>query len=110
MANPAERVTALAIEPDNSKVLYAAIGTSLQVSQDGGTTWRKERDFGTRVRRIWSSNGALYVAGERSVEIREKGVWSVGAAAAEPWVDITAGPPVLYSVTASSGAVSEDGA
>jgi hypothetical protein len=41
--------------------------------------------------------------------VREKGVWNEGAAASEAWVDISAGPPVVYAVTASSGAVSEDG-
>jgi len=106
---PAERMAALAVDPGNSKVLYAAIGTALHVSEDGGASWRKERDFPTRVRRIWAGNGALYVAGERSIFVREKGAWSEGAPSADAWVDIAAGPPVIYAVAASGGSVSEDG-
>ena len=106
---PAERMAALAIDPANSKVLYAAIGGTLQVSEDAGATWRKERDFPGRVRRIWAENGALYVAGERTVFVRENGAWTEGAPAANPWVDIVAGPPVIYTISARGGAVSEDG-
>src|SRR5215470_12688922 len=40
---PADRVTALAIDPANSKKLYAAMGNSLKISDDAGATWRMER-------------------------------------------------------------------
>ncbi len=106
---PAGRIAALAIDPGSGKLLYAGIGSALHISDDGGATWRKERDFTTRVRRIWAENGALYVAGDRTIAVRGKGAWSEGAPLAEAWADITAGPPVIYAVTASSGAVSEDG-
>ncbi|MBZ5625171.1 MAG: hypothetical protein LAQ69_41695 [Acidobacteriia bacterium] len=106
--SPAERVSALAVDPSNSKVLYAGIGRTLRVSEDTGATWRLEREFTTPVRRVWAARGLVYVALERTVARLEKGAWSEGAAA-DPWVDITAGPPVLYAVSERAGAVSEDG-
>jgi len=106
---PADRVAALEVQAGNSKILYAGVGRSLRVSEDGGATWRTERDFATPVRRIWAASSLLYVALERSIAVREKDTWSEGAAMPERWADLTAGPPVFYAVWAAGGAVSEDG-
>ncbi len=106
---PAERVSALAINPADSKVLYAAIGRTLRVSKDWGSTWRIEREFPTPVRRVWAAGESLFAALERSVFIRESGAWTEGQPLAAPWADITAGPPVLYAVSGQTGSVSEDG-
>ena len=105
---PAGRVAALAVEPGNGKRLYAGVGRTLRMSEDGGATWRVEREFATAVRRVWATGGAVYAALDRSVAIREKGTWTEGAAMPASWVDITAGPPVFYAVWGAGGAVSED--
>jgi photosystem II stability/assembly factor-like uncharacterized protein len=106
---PADRVTALAIQPGDSRKLYAAIERSLRISEDGGTTWRTEREFDTSARRVWATAGSVYVAVERSIWVREKGTWREGAALPAPWTDMSAGPPVIYAVMPSGGFVSEDG-
>jgi len=106
---PAERVTALAIQPGDSTTLYAAMGRALRVSHDGGNTWQTEREFATPARRVWAAAGSLYVALERSVWLKEKGAWREGAQLPAAWTDITAGPPVIYTVGANGGSISEDG-
>ena len=106
---PAERVTALAVDPANSRVLYAGFGRVLRMSGDAGATWRTEREFATPVRRVWSAKGAIYVAGDRSISIRQGGAWSEGQPVTERWADISAGPPVIYAVSETAGQVSDDG-
>jgi photosystem II stability/assembly factor-like uncharacterized protein len=105
---PAERVASMAVAPGNSKLLYAIAGRSLLMSADFGASWRAEKEFPSPVRRVWAERDRLYVASERSIWTRENGAWSEGAAAAAPWVDVSAGPPVIYAVSDTAGAVSED--
>src|SRR5215471_1133248 len=106
---PAERVAALAIQPGDSRKLYAAMGRSLRLSDDGGVSWSTERQFETPVRRVWAARDALYAAVEKSIWVRENGMWRAGADLPAAWTDITAGLPVIYAVSAEGGAVSEDG-
>jgi photosystem II stability/assembly factor-like uncharacterized protein len=105
---PAPRVASLAVDPADSKVLYAAIGNTLQVSRDSGVTWTVEREFPSPARRVWATRASVSIATGRSVFTRQDGIWSEGAALAAPWVDLSAGPPVVYAVSGDSGAVSED--
>jgi photosystem II stability/assembly factor-like uncharacterized protein len=105
---PAERIAALAVEPGNSRLLYAAVGRTLRVSEDGGGTWRTEREFPTAVRRVWADHGSLYAALMRSVFVRTRGVWTEGQVLSAPWADIAAGPPVIYAISSSGGSVSDD--
>src|SRR5437667_4643582 len=105
----ADRVASLAIQPSDSRKLYAAMGRNLRVSDDGGATWRTEREFATPARRVWATRDALYGAVERSSWVKDKGPWREGAAMPAPWTDISAGPPVIYAVTSESGVVSDDG-
>jgi photosystem II stability/assembly factor-like uncharacterized protein len=106
---PAPPVTALAVDPGNSKVLYAGIGSALQVSSDGGRSWRTEKDLPSPASAIWATTGAVYVAGQRYLLVREKGAWREAAKFAEPWLDFAGAPPVFYGIRANGGAVSEDG-
>ncbi|HEV3198842.1 MAG TPA: hypothetical protein VGZ73_13070 [Bryobacteraceae bacterium] len=105
---PADRLAALAIQPGDSKKLYAGTGRTLRISDDGGASWRTEREFPTQVRRVWATRGALYAAVERSIWVRENGTWREGPAMPAAWTDISAGPPVIYAVSSETGAVSED--
>jgi len=105
---PADRVTALAVQPGDSRRLYAAFGTMLRISEDGGKSWRAEREFATPVRRAWATRDALYVAVERSIWVREKGTWHEGAAMPAAWTDISGAPPVIYAIAGNGGLISED--
>jgi photosystem II stability/assembly factor-like uncharacterized protein len=102
------RASALAIDPARSDRLYAAFGRALRISEDTGATWRAERDFPNPIRHIWAAPDALYVTSDRTLDIREKGVWRETVPAPAPWVDIAVASPVLYAVSGNSGAVSED--
>ena len=105
---PAPRVASLAVDPVDSKVLYAAIGNTLQVSRDYGATWNVDRQFSAAARRVWAARDSISVATDRSVFTRQSGAWTEGSALASPWVDLSVGPPVVYAVSGNSGAVSED--
>jgi photosystem II stability/assembly factor-like uncharacterized protein len=105
----AQRATALAVEPGNSRRLHMAIGTSLLTTDDAGATWRVERDFPAAVRRIWATRDGLYVAAERSIFHREKGEWTEGEPAPARFVDIAGAPPVFYMVAQEQAAISDDG-
>ncbi|MBL0156881.1 MAG: hypothetical protein IPP47_07220 [Bryobacterales bacterium] len=79
-------VDALAIDPADSKTLYAAVRngaqTSLQVSSDWGRSWTKLRDLDSAARKIWidakspPTARTVYVAGKNSVLVRRQGSWS----------------------------------
>jgi photosystem II stability/assembly factor-like uncharacterized protein len=102
------RITSLAIDPVHPNVVYAAFGRTLRISDDAGANWRTERNFATPVRRIWAARGGLYVASERTLDVREDGVWQESRPAPGPWGDIAAAPPVVYAVIGGKGAASED--
>jgi photosystem II stability/assembly factor-like uncharacterized protein len=104
----ADRVSSIAVQPGNSRKLYAAIGNTVRVSEDGGATWRVEREFATAVKHVWANRVSLFAAVERSVWVRQDGMWREGAAMPAAWIDISAGLPVFYAVAASGGVVSED--
>ncbi len=113
-------IAALAVDPEDSSTLYAAItdgGTpSLQVSKDRGATWRLEAALPGGARKIYvdprspSSNRTLYVAGRNSVALRANGRWLQAPAPAgvDAFTDVSAGFPreggklVLYA-SAPSG-------
>src|SRR5579872_4618136 len=71
--DPLGDIAALAIDPGNSKVLYAAAGdknhTSLFVSHDWGEGWSKQEDLPEMPRRIWvdpnspADSRSLYISG-----------------------------------------------
>lgn len=113
-------MTALAVDPADSRVLYAGIAGSLYISTDWGATWTYSARPADGVRRIWadpaspSGDRKLYVAGANSVSIRQAGQWRVSrppsgvTALADISLGFAAGgPPVLYAV-ADRILVSED--
>ena len=124
---PASRITALAVDPADSKVLYAAMRGAnhewtLQVSRDQGATWTAGGGLHTGGRAILvdakspRGNRTLYVAGESTVMVREGGKWREGAAApGGAVVSISGGFPekggkaVWYAATAGGFSISQDG-
>jgi photosystem II stability/assembly factor-like uncharacterized protein len=126
-------MTALAIDPGDSRVLYAAFmeagEASLRVSSDGGATWKRESPLAGGGRRILvdprsaAGNRTLYVLGRNSVAVRESGQWSQGIppSGVDAFADMAAGfparggKPVLYGIASSERGegnrlyVSEDG-
>ena len=80
-------MTALAVDPADSSVLYAAIGGALHVSTDSGATWAREAAFPDGATRIWidpaspAADRTLYAAGTRTIAVRERGQWRFNARA-----------------------------
>ncbi len=86
---PAEPVTALAVDPADSKVLYIGVGrpgrAALYASTDGGGKWSVDSkpmaDLAAGIRKIFidpnspRSERTLYVIARNSVSIRKAGHW-----------------------------------
>jgi hypothetical protein len=118
-------IEALAVDPADSRVLYAAMrrnrASRLFVSADGGKTWKASADLGGGARSITidasSPRGerTIYVIGENSVAVRKAGAWQLGAVpnGVTSFVDaalgFSDGKAVIYGVTKTGAFVSEDG-
>jgi photosystem II stability/assembly factor-like uncharacterized protein len=88
-SGPAEPVTALAIDPADSKILYIAVGrqgrASVYISTDGGAHWaddpKSPPELAAGIRKIFidpsssPSDRTLYVMGRSGVAIRKAGKW-----------------------------------
>ena len=83
-------VLALAIDPEDSKKLYAAISideqTGFYTSVDGGLQWKKEHDIEDHVKNVFvvpkssPGNRTIYIAGAQGVTVRENGAWKTNPA------------------------------
>src|SRR5215469_11442805 len=85
---PAGQMTALAIDPADSRLLAAGVvkegKAAVSLSTDEGATWRKDYDLPGTARRVWidpagrassKGNRDIYIGGAWGVAIRHKGVW-----------------------------------
>ncbi len=80
-------VQALAVDPENSKKLYAVISvdkaTALYLSDDAGLKWAKEKDMKGRAKNIYvipsspKDNRTLYITGNNSITVRDSGKWKM---------------------------------
>lgn len=121
-------VSALAVDPGDSRTLYAAFSerrqsASLQLSTDWGESWKKIADLSGGARAIYvdphspKTDRTLYVIGANSVAIRERGTWSKGLApeGVDAFRDVSAGFPhgggklVVYAVAPGGLYISKDG-
>jgi hypothetical protein len=118
---------ALAVDPADSKTLYAVMGgpgpAALKISADWGATWTALRDLPARASRIYidprspRSDRTLYVVTANSVLVREAGAWRAGAPAPEgtTFTDVSAGFPepggklIVYGIASTGLWISPDG-
>lgn len=113
-SGPRGDIGAMAIDPEDSRVLYLAIDSDLWISSDRGGTWRKAADLPGRARKIWidssSSNEdrTLYVAGRDTIYRRRAGSWHTGATVGL-FTDITGTPPRFYATSGGKIFVTSDG-
>ena len=123
--SPASQLTALAVDPADSSVLYAGFrtpaGAILSVSTDRGVTWTRDAALPSPASRIYvdarspRAARALYVAGANSVSIRENGSWShpAGPAGVSSFVEVAGGFDggnlIVYGAARSAIHVSRDG-
>ncbi len=89
---PAESVSALAVDPGDSKILYAVIGSgqssALFISKDWGAHWEHSSNLDSgphHGHKIYvdphspQSDRTLYVIGTNSVSVRRAGQWKQGS-------------------------------
>ncbi len=80
-------VLALAVDPSNSKKLYAAISmnekTFFAISTDGGFQWNMEKELEEGVSKIFidpsstENNRIIYIAGSKGIEQKINGKWQI---------------------------------
>lgn len=81
------KVLALAIDPEVSSNLYAAISTDKTIgfysSGDGGKHWKFEKELGNEIVNIFidpsspKADRSVYFAGKSGIEQRVNGLWSI---------------------------------
>jgi len=86
-------VRAMAVDPDNSDHLYAAISVNgtlaLYISDDQGVHWTREEELVDGAWNIFvvpsspEGNRTLYITGEKSVTVRENGTWKINPGPAQ---------------------------
>lgn len=114
------RMTALTVDPSDSRTLYAALGGVLQISSDWGATWSRLASLPDGVLKIYvdprspRQDRTLFVVGNRSVSVREAGRWrQAGSPGNITLKDVSIGFPggeaaaVIYA-TADRILISED--
>ena len=113
-SGPRGDITAMAIDPRDSRVLYLAIESALWTSLDGGATWQKSAHLPGRARKMWidsrsrEADRTLYVAGPDAMYRRQVGVWRSGASPGV-FTHVTGTPPRFYATAAGKIFVSADG-
>lgn len=78
-------VLALAVDPSDSKKIYAAIeinnSIAFYISDDGGESWKQEKELEDRVIKIFidpsspKDNRSIYIAGNKGILQRVNGSW-----------------------------------
>jgi photosystem II stability/assembly factor-like uncharacterized protein len=112
-------MTALAIDPGDSRTLFAGAGNALFVSRDAGESWVKQRELGDAPMRIWvdphSRRGErdVYIAGAHGIVARQDGKWHDWKSP-RTFTDVSggfaaSGPPMFYAVSEHGAFVSRDG-
>ncbi len=124
---PRGTVTALAVDPADSKILYAAFLEDrvhgFYVSRDWGGSWEKTADLPGGGDKIFvdalspKTDRTIYVVGRNSVAVRETGRWRSGGPlqGVRSFTETAAGFSgrggrlTVYATSAEGGFVSEDG-
>lgn len=121
-----ERISALAVDPADTRTLYAAFvqnrQTTLQVSTDWGRSWKPGGTLPDGAQAIYvdprspRNNRTLYVAGYSKVAVREGGAWREGAPSpGKSFTSVSGGFPegggklTVYTATPDGLGISTDG-
>ena len=121
--DPLGTIATLAIDPADSKVLYAAAGskekTELFVSRDSGATWKKQVDLPSTPKRMWidpkspAESRALYFSSPQAIVVVSSGkVSSLPLPSGVTDVSLGFGPadkPTIYANSEHDVFVSKDG-
>ena len=112
--DPMGEIVALAIDPSDSRILFAAGGKALFVSHDAGATWNRQARLTEAPQRLWTRAGVAWAAGPHGVaEVRGGQAAAHPAPAGVVFTDISGGfpangAPVFYGVSEKGAFVSRD--
>src|SRR5215469_3418137 len=121
--DPMGLITALAVDPDDSKVLYATgdkTHLALFISRDWGKTWTRTESLAEVPRRIWIDpkspleSRTIYLAGPHHVSVRDSsGFHNFAVPDSVAFTDVSAGftegsQQVMYGVSQKGVFVSKD--
>ena len=124
--NPLSDITAMAIDPSDSKIFYVVAGNrrkgtfALFISRDGGQYWAKEEDLPGLADKVWvnpyspSDARALLIAGAHFIEKKtSSGMQKISGPSAKTFTDISAGfskdgKPLIYIIGDESAFASDD--
>jgi len=124
--NPLGEITAMAIDPSDSKTFYVAAGdrkratSALFVSRDGGQNWKREEDLPGLGDKLWvypnspTAARTLLIAGSHFIGKKtSSGMQRVSGPSAKSFKDIAAGfrkdgKPLIYVIGDESAFVSDD--
>ncbi len=121
--DPIGLISALAVDPEDSKTLYASGDKShsaLFVSTDWGKTWRRTVALPEIPRRMWidpkspRNSRTVYLAGQHSIAVKDgSGLRSFGAPQSVVFTDISAGftdgsKQIIYGVSEKGVFISKD--
>jgi photosystem II stability/assembly factor-like uncharacterized protein len=124
--NPLGSITAMAIDPSDSKTYYVAAGdrkkgtSALFVSRDGGQSWKREGDLPGLADKLWvypnspAAARTLLIAGSHFIEKKtSSGMQNLSGPSAKTFTDISAGfrkdgKPLIYVIGDESAFASED--
>src|ERR1700757_5031803 len=121
--DPLSEIAALAVDPSNSKILYAAAGTkespALFISSDYGKTWQKKVGLPDVPRRLWvdpnsaTDRRTVFVASQHTIAVvGPGGVRSLPLPPAVSDISMGFGPgqqPTIYATSEQGIYVSNDG-
>src|SRR6266567_6981657 len=124
--NPLGNITAMAIDPADSKTLYVAAGDrkketfALFISRDGGQSWTKEADLPELAKKMWVNPGSpaggrmLLIAGSHFIaEKTPSGLQKIAAPSVKAITDVSAGftkdgKAVIYTISDETAFVTDD--
>jgi photosystem II stability/assembly factor-like uncharacterized protein len=121
--DPLNEIAALAVDPSDSKILYAAAGTkatpALFISRDYGNSWQKQASLPEVPRRLWvdpnsaSDARTVFLAGARAIAVVSHGAMRslpLPATVSEISMGFSAGPQAtLYATSVRGIFVSNNG-
>jgi len=118
-------ISALAVDPASSKILYAAAGdknsSALFISRDSGETWQREASLPEAPRRIWvdphspAAARTLFIGSPHAIAVKTaSGVQRLPAPESVTFTDMSLGfgsapQPVVYATSEQGAFVSKDG-
>src|SRR5256885_15190669 len=123
--DPFGTISALAIDPANSKILYAAAGdkksSALFISRDFGETWQREVGLPETPHHIWvdphspAASRTLFIGSPHAIAVKTtSGVQKLTAPESVTFTDMSLGfgstaQPVIYATSEKGAFVSKDG-